>query len=227
VTQNREPLVVFYGEHPHDASAIKTLFQGLRPDIAPNRTRVLKAPPSLVKGVEVAKRRTRASRVLATLRALKAGEGLRAAIFHEDADEVEPGHEQLEISIKQTYADAPCDVVAAVSAWEIETWWFMFPDAVVTVCNSWRVPDKYVGRNVGLIRDAKEALARCVRPQSRRQGKVREYREEDCEQIARAIVELGLIRKPRAYSASWTSFVSQVDELSTRRHRPKNSSGGT
>lgn len=217
MTQDREPLVVFYGEHPHDAAAVKILFQGLRPDLAPNRTRVLKAPPSLVKGVEAAKRRTRASRVLATLRALKVSEGLRAAVFHEDADDVEPGHERLETNIKRTYASAPCEVVAAVSAWEIEAWWLMFPDAVGAVCTSWNVPDKYVGRSVGLIRNAKEELARCVRTQSIKRGKAREYHEKDCELIARAIVELGLVRKPRAHSASWASFVLQVDELPASR----------
>jgi len=98
----------------------------------------------------------------------------------------------------------------------------MFPDAVVAVCNSWNAPDKYIGRNVGLIRDAKEELARSVRSQSRGRSKEREYREEDCEQIARAIVDLGLIREPRAHSASWASFVSQVDELPPCRRRVGN-----
>jgi hypothetical protein len=207
-----QPLVAFYGEHPHDANAVRILFNGLRPDLDHKRTKILKSPPTLVKGLDAAKRRSRAGKVLATLRAVDIKDGLLAVVFHEDTDKVEPSHVQTQQLIRDTYSAAPCEVIAAVPAWELEAWWFLFPDAVVTVSRTWRRPDNYSGRNVGLIRNAKEELARCVRPSpGSRLG--REYQEEDSVKIAQSVVNQNSVRTPLGISDSWTSFVNQVDGL--------------
>lgn len=105
-------------------------------------------------------------------------------------------------------------MVAAVPAWELESWWFLFPPAVGSLHDSWRDPDQYVGKDVGRIQNSKERLVACVRPSSlRRNARFTSYTEGDSERIAIRIVELGLARKPAAKSESWESFVSQVDRL--------------
>lgn len=205
--------MAFYGEHVHDAQAIRELTSGLNPEIASRHSlRILKSPPTLVKDLQAAKRRTRASKVVATLRAIAAKDGLQAAVFHEDADRPEPAHDDVEKIVREAYSAAPCQIIVAAPAWELESWWFLFPVAVSAVCGQWKVPDKYVGRSVGSIRNAKEELTRAVRPARRRPGSFREYREEDGERIARNIVSLGLVRNPMGRSASFERFVEQVDE---------------
>lgn len=204
-------MVAFYGEHPHDAQAIRELTTGIRPEISSQHSlRILKSPPTLVKDLQVAKRRTRASKVVATLRAVAAKDGLRAVVFHEDADRPEPAHTEIERTYREAYAAAPCEIVIAAPAWEIETWWFLFPHAVRAICSQWESPDKYSGRSVGTIRNAKEELSRAVRPAKRRPGSFREYREEDGEQIARNVVSMGLVTSPSAKSDSFDRFVEQV-----------------
>jgi hypothetical protein len=187
---------------------------GLNPRIpASHNLRILKSPPTLVKDLQVAKRRTRASKVIATLRAVEAKDGLRAVVFQEDADQVEPAHAKVEQTIRETYSGAPCDLIAAVPAWELETWWFLFPAAVSAVCTQWDPPSKYTGRNVGNIRNAKEELAKSVRPAKRKPSSFREYREEDAIQIAQNVVEMGLLNNPSGTSTSWDRFVEQVSEV--------------
>lgn len=210
----RRSVVAFYGEHPHDAQAIRELTAGIRPEISSGHTlRILKSPPTLVKDLQVAKRRTRASKVVATLRAVAAKDGLRAVVFHEDADRPEPAHIEVEKTYREAYSAVPCEMVVAVPAWEMETWWFLFPSAVSAICSQWESPDKYSGRSVGTIRNAKEELGRAVRPAKRKPGSFREYREEDGERIAKNVVSMGLVAIPSAKSSSFDRFVEQVHEV--------------
>lgn len=207
---SRLGLVVFFGEDEHDRQAVRELFLGLRPDVHRGQTKPLRKPLTLVKNIEAARIRPRAAKVVATLRALRQTGPLHAAVFHEDADAVEPAHEDLARSITSAYRAAPCRVVAAVPAWEIEAWWLLFPTAVAAVSQQWRPPDQFAGKQVGLIPDAKERLKRSVRPPGSSWQQTREYKEEDSVVIAEKIVSMGLLRNPVAYSASWDSFVAQV-----------------
>lgn len=207
----RTPVFAMYAEHPHDGRAIRELINGLRPEVnALTRMQILRRPPTLVKSLQEAKRRTRASKVIATLRAVNRTDGLAGVLFHEDADSLEPAHNDVEATYRATYAAAPCEIVVAAPAWELETWWFLFPDAVAAVCAAWVAPRKFSGKDVGRVRQSKEELARCVRPGGRRPGSFREYREEDGERIARNAVRMGLLDKPDASSASWKRFVDQI-----------------
>jgi hypothetical protein len=92
-----------------------------------------------------------------------------------------------------------------VPAWELEAWWFLWPDAVVAVQTTWRKPDDFVGRRVGLIENAKEELARRVVPRTKG-VRVRGYVEADSVRIARKVKELGLAHAPRGDSASYDRF---------------------
>jgi hypothetical protein len=78
-------------------------------------------------------------------------------------------------------------------AWEIEAWWLVFPDAVVGVVDGWREPRDWIGKDVGKVENAKEALTKAVRPIGGRR-KTRDYHEADSIEIARNVVSLNLLR---------------------------------
>jgi hypothetical protein len=103
-----------------------------------------------------------------------------------------------------------------VPAWELEAWWFMWPDAVQAVRpKSWRAPDDHLGKRVGLIKDAKEELRRKVVPKDLKPEKRKSfphYQESDSPAIARQVREKKLARKPGAKSDSYSRFMSSVDQ---------------
>lgn len=78
---------------------------------------------------------------------------------------------------------------------------------------SWQCPDQCAGRDVGRIRNAKEALRRAVKPAGAK-ATFLGYTEADSVAIAAKIVELGLLAPPwHARSASWATFVEKVKRL--------------
>ena len=132
--------------------------------------------------------------------------------MHEDADDTDPAHRALIEKIERCYRDLPWPVHAAVPAWETETWWFLFPKALKAARPSWRQPDEYAGRDLGMIRNAKEELTRAVRPPGSRSSGFKPYVEADSVLIAERIVELGLLSPPWfAKSASWLAFLQKVE----------------
>jgi hypothetical protein len=82
--------------------------------------------------------------------------------------------------------------VGVTPAWEIEAWWLVFPDAVVAVVDGWREPKDWLGKDVGKLENAKEALAKSVRPTGGRR-KPRDYHEADSIEIANIVVKLNLL----------------------------------
>lgn len=206
--------IAIFGEDENDCVAVQELVLGLRTDVGRSDTLLLRKPLTLVKNMDEAKRKARSGKVVDTLRAAHVRTPLRAAIFHEDADAVEPAHVALVEKIKRTYSDAPCRVLTAVPAWEMESWWFQFPKAVGALHGQWRDPDQYVGRNVGLLPQAKEKLRECVRPVGAKRGtRFREYEVSDSPVIAKNIVDMNLVHEPEADSASWLVFVQEVGSL--------------
>jgi len=67
----------------------------------------------------------------------------------------------------------------------------VFPEAVGPIVKGWRNPDDWVGKNVGVVDNAKERLAKAVRPRGTRKSKPREYHERDSIQIAENIAANG------------------------------------
>lgn len=205
--------VVILGEDANDRRALKTLIAALRPNLPSGSLRDLQKPIALVKGIPPERLRRQASRVATVLRAVNVREPIRCVFMHEDADDVEPAHVPLIEKIEKTYGDLPWPVHAVVPAWELETWWFLFPSAVASLHRSWRTPDQYLGREVGKIKDAKERLRECVRPAGARAAAFRSYVESDSVLIAEKIVEMDLLAPPwTAKSASWLAFLKKVDQ---------------
>lgn len=205
--------VLVFGEDANDRDAVVELLGGLRPDIPRNEIRPLRKPLALVKGMQPDKARKRHDAILATVRAMQVRNKVRAVLLHEDADEVEPAHVALSQAKEAPHAGSPWTAVAVVPAWEMETWWFLFPEAVASVRAAWRAPDRFRGKNVGLIRNSKEALVKAVRPASRVSLGFPDYEESDSPTVARAIVAAGVIHSPRAKSASWELFVAKVSGI--------------
>jgi hypothetical protein len=95
----------------------------------------------------------------------------------------------------------------------METWWFLFPDAVQAVRPTWRRPDQFAGRDAGKIRNSKEELKKAVTPAGARPS-FQTYTEADSVAIAEKIVALGHLTAPWfARSASWETFLDKVKQL--------------
>lgn len=207
----RTPLVLVFGEDENDRQSIRILASGLRPDLAPHIV-PRRNPILLVKGLKELKARQRAVSWRRTVEAESRVRGVLAAIMHEDCDEREPAHLLLSAEIERRYSSPACRVIPATPAWELEAWWFLWPDAAQALVSSWRRPDKYIGKNVGLIADAKEAYRRATSPIGRGSGQ-RVYRESDSPLLAAIVVQLGLLHHPLAVSGSFSEFADRVKKL--------------
>jgi hypothetical protein len=148
--------VVILGEDDNDRKTIQILVAALRPDISRADMKPLRKPMALVRNVPAHRLPSQADRVGAVLRAFNVRAPIRCVLMHEDADDVEPAHEALISKIEACYRSLPWRVLAVVPAWETETWWFLFPDAVRAAHPTWQPPNQYARRDVGKIRNAKE-----------------------------------------------------------------------
>ncbi|NJP31926.1 hypothetical protein [Micromonospora thermarum] len=201
------------GEDDNDRKAVQVLVAALRPDIPRGALKPLRKPMALVRNVPPQRLPSQANKAGALLRAVNVKTPIRAVLMHEDADEVEPAHETLITKIESSYRSLPWPVLAVVPAWEMETWWFLFPDAVAAVRPTWRRPDQFAGRDVGRIRNAKEELKKAVTPQGARQS-FQTYTEADSVAIAEKVVALGQLTPPWfARSASWAAFLDKIGQL--------------
>lgn len=207
--------VLVFGEDDNDRTAVIVLVRGLRPDLwGSTKLEALRKPLTLVKDIDAARLAARARKVVATTRAANVRLPVRACIFHEDTDALEPSSAALAARIKGTYARCTGIVVPAVAAWEVEAWWYLFPDAVAATHSSWQAPTQHVGRDTGKIRDPKKKLKGDVRPAGRRlPASFATYEEKHSEAIARAIVAGGHLHHPKGTSTSWTSFVTAVTAI--------------
>lgn len=213
MTAGRGSVVVILGEDDNDRKTIQILVAALRPDIPRGALKPLRKPMALVRNVPPQRLPNQATKAAAVLRAVHVATPIRSVLMHEDADEVEPAHEALIAKIEASFRSLRWPVLAIVPAWEMETWWFLFPDAVHAVRPTWHRPDQYAGRDVGRIRNAKEELKKAVTPPGAK-ASFQTYSEADSVRIAEKIVELAQLTPPWfARSASWTAFLEKVRQL--------------
>ena len=100
---------------------------------------------------------------------------------------------------------------AVAAAWEIEAWWFLWPDAALAVNSKWRRPEP-PRPEVGRIENAKEAFRQALRPKVKSQ-RPRDYAESDSPKIAAKVRELGLVDQRAAGSRSFDRFAGRVRQL--------------
>ncbi|GMV73039.1 MAG: hypothetical protein AMXMBFR77_28760 [Phycisphaerales bacterium] len=201
----KPPVVLVFGEDDNDREAVKQLLYALRPDLPTVAKRA--RPLVLVKGREAAKARKNALDVARVARAERTRSDVRMVFAHQDCDAVEPAHEAIARDIEAHLSAAGERAIAVVPAWEMEAWWFLWPDAAQAVNPSWARPAR-TGERVGLIVNAKEALRRALRPKGKR---ARDYEESDGPRIAEQVRLRGEVRRPDAQNASFERFRERVD----------------
>lgn len=210
--KSRKPsIVLVFGEDDHDRECIKILLEGLRPDLT-RRVQKRRQPLVLIKNANPADVPDRAQRIANVVEAERETVEVASVFAHEDCDKVEPAHEVVARKIEDALRATGCDAHAVAPAWEMEAWWFLWPEAVKAANPSWRAPDDHVGENVGMIRNAKEEFQRRVVPPKAKAGRSGfvGYRESDAPRIAAKVVEMGLLDVKQAISNSYDRFVDSA-----------------
>lgn len=191
--RRRAAVVLVFGESENDRRAIRHLVHGLRPDLK-GKVQERRSPLVLMKGALPERSRENADEIAVLAKAAARHDEVLAVLAHQDCDEVEPAHETVATKIETELEGAGCpNPIGVTPAWEIETWWLVFPEAVGKVVKGWRDPDDWIGKDVGTVRDSKEALRRAVRPRARRPASPRDYEERDSIGVAENIAVDGLL----------------------------------
>lgn len=207
--------VALFAEDPTDYLAIEQLIVALCPSAA-GRVVKRRRPLLLAKGAQAAALQKRAAQLAATVRQIEISDGPVTCVFvHEDADAVTPADARRSAEMRAAAHAADVEICPVVPAWELEAWWFLFPDAVAAAFPSWKklTPRATVDR----ITDAKEKFRDATTDRRTR----RRYREADGQAIAGKVRALGLARAPMGTCASYTRFVDCVDECCPRLPRPR------
>ncbi len=211
----RPPLVLIFGEDENDTKSLRELIVALRKDFD-GKVQTRREPLVLIKDARPEDVPERAQKIADAVDVSRATHDIVCVFAHEDRDDYEPKHEETCTKIEAALEKAGCPAHAVVPAWELEAWWFMWPEAVLAVRpKSWRAPDDYLGREVGKIKDAKEELQKKVVPKNlkpeKRKG-FQTYQESDSPAIARNVREQGLATEPGAKSSSYARFRSSVEQ---------------
>lgn len=190
----QRPIVLVFGESEHDRGAIKRLVEGLRPDLT-GLVEERRQPLVLIKGALPERARSNAEKIAGIAKTEARTRRVVAVLAHEDCDALEPDHVRVAEKLERELSDAGCPNPTAVApAWETETWWLIFPEAVGKVVQGWREPDDWLGKDVGRVEHAKEKLAKAVQSRPPRKSPPRAYHERDSIAIAQNIVADGLLR---------------------------------
>lgn len=203
--------MLVFGEDENDRESIKILLGALSPDLE-RRVQTRRHPLVLIKGARPDEVPERAQRIAEAVDAERVLAEVSCVFAHQDCDDVEPAHEKVATQIESALQAVGCEAHAVAPAWEMEAWWFLWPDAVKAANPSWRSPNDYLGKNVGMIRDAKEELKRRVVPSNTKSGQrgFRGYRESDAPRIAAEVASRGLANEPQASSGSYDRFRRSV-----------------
>ena len=206
-----KPVVVLvFGEDGNDTAAIRELILALRHDVVRVETR--RAPLVLVKGIDKARDRKNLAEIAAVVRADQRRGRQCIVVAHRDCDATEPAHEQIGDALERGLLDQGItQAVAAAAAWEIEAWWFLWPDAALAVNSKWLRP-KPPRKEVGQIENAKESFRQALRPRKKGQ-RPRDYTESDSPKIAARVKDLGIVDQRAAISRSFERFASKVRGL--------------
>jgi hypothetical protein len=191
----------------YDAQAIKVLIEAHRPSWHVQAT---KKPAILAKGKEKATAKA-AGRVAKLYRQASRARPIDCVFNQADTDAVEPSHEQAAKDIEDALASEGCPGHAAVCAWELEAWFFLWPAAIDATRNAWSVPQSLRGRDVGQLTDPKALMREQVlktgsKPQLAFQEK---HAPEVAAQIATRLPER------QGKSLSFDRFVERIEACGT------------
>ena len=209
--------ILAFGESHTDTHALKELVAALRPDlpvVAPRQQPII-----LARRAATAKAMTVAERVTKLVRAEQVQTDVIAVLAHRDLDAIDPRETADEILANErelrdslaAVAASGVAVVPVVPAWEMEAWWFLWPEQVAAHRSAWRRLPDHSGKRVDRITRAKETLTRALRPVGRKS--VPDYSESDGARIAAQVRTAGTARSPRGRSLAYETFVAMIDAL--------------
>lgn len=202
--------ILIFGENDNDCHALKYLVEALRPGVARIQTR--RQPIILGKGAKEGKRDGVCREMERLVAAQNVVGEVVSVIAHRDCDEIEPAHENCRNSLLDDMRrmHALPQPVAATPAFEMEAWWFLWPQAVAETRPCWNAlsPRGHVGK----IANAKEELRRTLRPKGAG-TRCPDYAESDSRKIAENVKRLGVARASQGKSDSFADFVDQIDKL--------------
>jgi len=158
-----EHLFLIFGEDENDRRSISNLIYAILSDRSHVRTKTLRRPIILRKDASKKKTSNLYSEMASHCRAHDADKRKVILVVHRDCDRLEPAHiaEKNDI-VSQCSAQSLKNVIAAVPAWEIETWWMLFPEALRATRPCWEKID-FSGREIGRIENSKEILTKALR----------------------------------------------------------------
>ena len=204
--KNRLPCGLAFCEDKNDADSLIELIAAIWPG-APRITYSRK-PLVLIRDAAAAEaRKKNGADIAAVVRAKQVLADVKLVVAHQDCDAVEPAHELLGAAIRTNLEAAGVpNVIAVAPAWEIEAWWFLWPDAVAAVNSRWRRLSRK--GNHGMIRDVKSRLRRDLRTTG-----ARDYEESDSAKIASHVRTKGLIETKIGTSGSFEAFATRVRQV--------------
>jgi hypothetical protein len=201
----RKPVVVVAGEDSSDRKSLTVLLEAMCPEM---RGRVVEINTSvrlrLATGSNLAQRVGVLART-ARARAAREGAELACVFVHEDLDGTDGDgcqsiHKRVAQAIEAALGASHYVLVAA----ETEAWLLLFPEPLAAFASGWRVPQKYLGRDTGMIEDPKTVMKRRVATAARA------YAESDAPAVLRKVVELGHLGRPTGRNRTWSRFADEV-----------------
>jgi hypothetical protein len=174
----------------------------------------LRRRPTILSREAKRKRMNMAGEIKAFFDAEKSQSKRVSVVVHRDCDDIEPAHREQERALKELLAGVGLqDAVVAAPAWEIESWWMLFPEALHLARKCWNRID-YGAQHVGMITDAKEKLRRDLRPDGAKRRSCPDFVESDGILVSEKISEQRLVHEPiNARSDSFKSFREQTEKL--------------
>jgi hypothetical protein len=202
----RPQKVLIFGEDANDTKVIAELLVALFPELE-GKTKPLRKPPILIKDAASRDVPDRVDVIIGLIDAEMTTADVICVFAHEDCDAVEPAHLALADKIESAFSSCGRHVHAVTPAWEMEAWLLLWPAAFSKYRPRWAPIDKYKGRDVGKIGNAKQELTHALRP-SGKGHTVPDYRESDAPEIARIVRESGWARSPAGRSDSYRRFMA-------------------
>ncbi len=204
--------ILVFGEDDNDRRAVAHIIRALLPANSKVKITLHQKPVILDRDACKKKRSKMNEEIAKFVRGYqKAGKSV-TVIMHRDCDAVEPAHIELAKSLENEISAAGVEsFVAATPAWEIESWWMLFPKAIEKVCSSWKKID-YGSKCVGKFVNAKEKLIRDLRPPNNE--KCRDFREADGVRVAEVVSkDPSHITAIKARSDSFVAFKSKLESV--------------
>ena len=182
------PLVLFYGEDSNDTHALINLSRALLPKGVEFDAMPVRRPSILRRDANPGKRRRMAEEIAGLAISFASRRTQVTVVAHRDCDETDEDHENHANELEEDLQKCGVpNAIAATPAWEIETWWMLFPNELSKTRPCW-AKVSYRNRDVGQIANSKDTLRRDLRPKERG-NKCPDFVESDGIKLSRLILQ--------------------------------------